>query len=236
MAKETAEQKLLKIIEATDAQQGAPAAAGASSSAAGIAQQMAASVKSVNVGFQIPAFLNSILSSFNNRSSGSGAPSLGLREINHLLLAVIALGVLFLVFDFSRGVKYADQEIAYTVKSKSTANLENLIPTVKDIAQYVQVVSRRNIFQPYEKKEEVVEVPKSPEEMRRIHERAKDLKLVGISWLDSAESASALIENKNSGVTYFLRQGETINGVSIKKIFADSVILTADGDDLKLNL
>ena len=55
-----------------------------------------------------------------------------------------------------------------------------------------------------------------------MHEQTKDLKLVGISWLDSAESASAMIENTQSGVTYFLKSGEQINSVTVKQIFADS--------------
>jgi len=235
MAKETAEQKLLKIIEATEAQQAATATATQPASAA--VQQVADSVKSTGVALKLSPFIELIFGIFKNKSAGGQlSVAFGLKEINYVLFGIIGLVILFLLFDFSKGMNYA-QQVFPSSGEKSLAGLsEDLIPTFKDISEYIEAVGRRNIFQPLEKKEEVVQEEVTPKDMRKIVEQAKELKLVGVSWLNTADSASALIENTGSGITYFLKRGETINGVAVKEIFADSVILSYEGDDIKLNL
>ena len=54
--------------------------------------------------------------------------------------------------------------------------------------------------------------------------------------MDTPESASALVENTISGVTYFLRRGEKINDVLIEDIFAESIIVSFQGEEMEMKL
>ncbi len=229
MAKETAEQKLLKIIETTDAQ-GAPAAS--STSTENVAQQVASSVK--GAGFSLPDLLSSLLGIFRGKSS-DGSSGFGLRDLNRMLLFATGVLLALFLFDFFNGLKYSKQNFDSSLEIKNAGIPKSFLPNFKQLSDYVANISRRNIFQPFEKKEEP-KVVETPEGTRKIVEQAKDLKLVGISWRDTPESASALIENTVTGLTYFLKLGDQVNNVTIKTIFADSVILTFEGEETRLNL
>jgi len=260
MAKETAEQKLLKIIENTEksgappAQAGAPAptagaaatatqpakadagkaapTAGATATADPRAAAVADAVKSGAVvadqpasGFKLPV---SFLPGFNVRS-------IGLKEVNRILMVVAAVMSLFFVIDFLRGMNYSKQTVQIeSDKSFSKKGKINL-PVFKEINDYLDVIAQRNIFIPFEKKEETLEA-QAASPVRQIESKTKNLKLVGISWLDSPETASALIENTDSGGTYFLKNGEKLNEVSVKQIFSESVVLEFQGEELELRL
>lgn len=232
MAKETAEQKLLKIIENTDAQSKG-AVSGASADTA--AQAVANSVKGTGVSFSIPPVFDSLLSFFKKDGS-QPALAFGLREFNQAIILVVVLVFVVFVMDLSKGLRSAGSNLNFSLPQQTVNLTENIIPQPAQIDEYLEIVSRRNIFQPFEKKIEDEKVVLAPKETRRVVEQTKDLKLVGISWLDSAESASALVENTQSGMTYFLRAGDQVNGVSIKQIFADSVIVSYEGEEIKLNL
>ena len=94
------------------------------------------------------------------------------------------------------------------------------------------MVARRNIFQPFEKKQEE-QVAATPVDIQHIMEKPR-ICVCGFP-VEFIDSASALIENTNSGTTYF-KNRDQINKVTVQKIFADSVILTFEGEDLKLSL
>ena len=231
MAKETAEQKLLKIIETTEAQEkaGAPPTAPGSN----VAQQVADSVK--GTGIPLPPLLSSLLAAFKAQSSGDKSKmQLGLREVNYGLMLVIALVAFFLFMDFLGQMRYASRKIKLEIDSRAGARSDSFLPSMDDFKNYLETLSKRNIFQPIEEKEEskVTEVT----DTRAITEKSKDLKLVGISWLDTPESASAMIENTTSGVIYFLKTGEKVNELVVKEIYAESVVLTFQEEELELHL
>jgi len=140
--------------------------------------------------------------------------------------------------DFTRGLNMSRQEVSFEQDYQPVSDQESFLPSIRDLAEYISVVSYRNIFQPYERK--VVKAQEEvPEEMRgyeRIVEQTKDLKLVGISWLDTPESASAMIENTTTGITQFLRAGEKIKNITIKAIYADSVTLSYEGQEMEMRL
>ena len=135
-------------------------------------------------------------------------------------------------------MKNSSQNVYFPLKDNIEFSMDNLLPKFKEMVQYVDAVSRRNVFQPFERK--VVEKEKdAPEELKgieKIMDRMKELKLVGISWLDTPESASAMIENTTSGITYFLRTGDNIQGVKVKEIFVDSIIIVYDGEEMEMQL
>ena len=85
-------------------------------------------------------------------------------------------------------------------------------------------------------KEAVREVLKEELGIQRVSTQTKDLKLVGISWFESPETASAMVENTVSGVTYFLKPGERLNDVTVKNIYAESIVVTYQGEELEMKL
>ena len=156
MAKDTAESKLLKLIEEADAKDKASSPQVATGSGAAVsvqAGQVFNSVSAVGVGaIAIPPFLQKILAIFS-RSAQPSAGS-GLRLVNWVLVVLILVLGLFFVKDFSRGVKESQSVVSAQIKQKSF-NLESeVLPSVEDVGDYVAIVSERNIFRPFEKKVE----------------------------------------------------------------------------------
>jgi len=244
MGKETAEQKLLKLIEKTDSQ-GDPSQP-QEGSGTEEAQKVYDSVRGVGVATEaLPNILTNILSLFQGAlSKDPSASAFGLRQVNILLAVAILIAALSFGISFSQGmgsIEKNNQEFQDEISKSLQNSIENLnsfLPTFKSLPEYIQVIARRNIFQPFERnivvnKEEVLE-----EELgiKRVSSQTKDLKLVGISWFDSPDTASAMVENKISGVTYFLGQGERINDVMIKSIYADSIVVSYQGEEIEMKL
>jgi len=234
--KETAEQKLLKIIEAQN-----PAdisSSGPSLPGQDVAQQVASSVKGVGLP---PVSLSSVLAPLMGLWKGltpgksTGTP-FGIREINKLFMLAIGVVCFLFIANVLGGMKLMNQKIIFHLTSEAKNFSNDFIPSLTDISDYLENIKRRNIFRPLEKKTEapamVVENISNP----RITELTQDWKLVGISWLSTPESASVMIENTKTGITYFLRQGEEFQGVTIKNIYADRVLLGCEGEELTLKL
>lgn len=244
MAKDTAESKLLKLIEETDAKDKASDPQAAASSAAAVsaqASQVFNSVSAVGVGaIAIPPFLQKILTIFS-RSAQPSADS-GLRLVNRVLVIfILALGFFFMK-DFSRGVKESQSVVSAQVKQKSFDLEGEVLPSVEDVGNYVAVVSERNIFRPFEKKVEEAKAL-APLENQQIKDKLENFKLVGISWFNTPDTATAMIEDKARAVTFFVKTGDdlskssdSLKGVSLEVIYADRVEFSYQGQKLMINL
>ncbi len=232
MAKESAEQKLLRLIE----QGGTPD--GSSSDAAPEARQVFNAVQSVGTSVSIPPVVAQVMSWIKEAIKFSPQDGLGVRQINHILMVAVAVMATVVVINVMRGLDTARQSVDFGQPQPVAFSAENLLPQFADIQKYVSAVSFRNIFSPFEKKE--VEAPSAvaaaTAAVQRVSDRTQTLKLVGVSWLDTPDSASAMVEDTGSGVTYFLRMGEKVNGVRVDAIYADSIVLELDGERLELKL
>ena len=109
---------------------------------------------------------------------------------------------------------------------------ESLIPKVQAVSYYASEVKRRNIFQPYEEKTTTGVVTTGISKDSPIVRKTKNLRLVGISWLDTVESASAMIEDTEKNMTYFLKKGEKMGDIIVKTIYADSVALGYENEEI----
>ena len=240
MAKETAEQKLLKLIEASDSQQ--PGAEKTPSSAE--AQKLFESVSKVGLpSVAVPAFLTQALTSLQGLLfSGKSPAAFGIREFNKLFILVLAIVGIFCVLEFRNGMKNSQEKFKISLVEKVAKSAKIVLPSVKDLSEYLSLVQRRNIFQPYQPKVEETEesIAAATEAAKpKIIDEVKDFKLVGISWLNNAASATAMIEDTSSTVTYFLKQGDQLrsgSGIVVKEIFADRVILGHEGEKIDLKL
>ena len=233
MSKETAEQKLLKLIETSSSQ---PATAGTTPQQ-DVAKQMAQAVQGGNFHFELPAALRFLSS--GSAGSGVGNPPFGLREFNRMLLYSLIAVLVFLGMDLLTGMKSLERKIVFSVDPNVSKKLFSVIPPVKDLASYLSPIETRNIFQPLEKKtaaEEKQDVPPPSEQAKKIVTLAEKLKLVGVSWLDRPETASVMIEDTESGITYFVRQGEKVKDLTVKNIYTDRVVLTFEGEEITIKL
>lgn len=245
--KETAEQKLLKIIEQKGDEKGdqakpaetspqAPQPAQAKAQPEQLsAQQVEQAVKSVNLPqLNLPPFLDNILGGLKDKLQTPGAISFGMKEINNIFMVVIVLVGLILVITFFKDMNAIKKDIAFKFNTNHVKGIRSAIMPIKAVQEYLQNMSRRNIFQPYEKKKE--EENAAEEENPKLKTKMENYKLVGISWLDSPETASALVEDTVSGTTYFLMQGQTVNNVTVSRIFADRIVVTYESEEMELKL
>jgi len=164
--------------------------------------------------------------------------SLGLKEANIALATLIVFVAVGFGLSLTQNIRASQNPVEFPSLQSAPFSAQGILPLFGEVAEYVSSVSVRNIFQPYEEKV-VVEKEVVPAEIlgiQQVIDRTKDLKLVGISWLDTADSASAMVENTGSGVTYFLRPGDKINEVLVTSIYADSIVVEFQGEQLEIKL
>jgi hypothetical protein len=238
MAKETAEQKLLRLIEQGGGAEGASGQPASSSQPSFEAQQTLNAVQSVGGAFVLPGFLPQILSSCKMMFRSFSQGGFGIREVNKILFVAVLVMAAIFSMGMIRGLQTAQQIVDFKQPQPVKVPAENLLPQFADIQRYISAVSLRNIFNPFEKKEVAAQAVESKPvaAAARVFERTKALKLVGVSWLDTPDSASAMVENSTNGVTYFLRVGEKLNDVTVKSIYADGIVLEFEGERMELKL
>ena len=252
MAKETAEQKLLKLIEATEAQDepsqpAARASVRAPTANVEAAQKTLSSVQSLGLAtITVPPVIGQLLRILRNPSTVAQLPqTLSIKELNKGLLIIVLLVGVYFVSDFNKGMKSAQKDIsveegsaAALSKSPGADKIRNLLSQyAKDISEYMVLVSYRNIFQPYERKVEVAtEDVQEVLPNQQITEKINQFKLVGISWLETPDSVTVMIEDNQTQVTHFLKNGEEFQGVKVETIYADSVEFSYNGEKMNVKL
>lgn len=198
MAKETAEQKLLKILEASGKM---PASAPASNASK-------APVKSaIKFRFSVQ-MLNAIL----------------------LIGVVVCLAVLGL--EIQSGSQLLSKQVDFDVNTSviRAGDVAELKP--KDIAYYAQKIGVRNIFKPFEKEQ----LDKASATKPNLAQKLSKYKLVGVAWLDLPESASVMVEDTTNGMTFFLREGEKLDDVTIKTIYTDRAVFGYENEEITIKL
>ena len=239
MAKETAEQKLLKLIESTESKEEAQVQE-QQPPASEEALQILDSVKGVNdTSLVMTSSLSRIIDALKDPALlWQMISSCGVKDLNKALLVGIVIVLIFFVSDFSKGMKLSGKKVHFAIPENVQTISDNLFPHLKELAEYIEIVSRRSIFHPFEKKVEEVEtiIPEEVQALQRVSDKAKDLKLVGISWEDTPESAEAMIENTISGVTFFKKRGDMIQGIKIRYIYADGITIVYDNQEMEMRL
>ncbi|MFH0753591.1 MAG: hypothetical protein V2A70_03395 [Candidatus Omnitrophota bacterium] len=201
--KETAEEKLLKIIEASKKAK-AGASAGASSSAIVVSK---------------PSTMQVLFSA---------------RHMNVLLMTAVLAGFLFFVYQIKSGVSSLNEDVE--ISSDSTTPRSNDASSVfpmKDVVYYLDKISSRNIFKPYEKKTEDALTPSGAAALKS---RMAKYKLVGVAWLDVPESATVMLENTMTHETRFLREGDKFDDVMVKTIYTDRVVFSYSNEEITVKL
>jgi hypothetical protein len=158
-----------------------------------------------------------------------------LKSLNKILSIGVIISGVYLVYEVYHGIQILNQDIKFTVDSKASKKvfgLETAIPTFQNVSFYLSSISRRNIFQPIDT--ERAKTVDSSDRNSKLAQNIQNLKLVGISWLDTADSASVMIEDTDKKVTYFLQKGEKIGDITVKTIYADSAVLGYGNEEITI--
>ncbi len=162
---------------------------------------------------------------------------LSIVKIANKILIVCVLGaLLFLGNEIKVGVEVLGKKIQISgakVSGLSSFDSAGLVPVIQRISYYLSNINQRNIFSPYEDIQ-TVSVVEVSESNRAIVGRTKNLRLVGISWFDTVESASVMVEDVKKKETLFLRKGEKIGDITVKTIYANSVELGYKDEEIIL--
>ncbi len=198
--KETAEEKLLKIIEGTKKAQGA----GSSGAALSLPPR------------------------------GSHRFSVTVQHINFLLLAAVIASFLFLGYEITRGMSLLEEEVDISVDAVGARGVPNVFsPKTRDMAYYLELISSRNIFKPYEK---ITISPETSTAQAAFERKMSKYKIVGIAWLDTPESATVMLEDTSTRMTHFLRENEKIEDVTVKTIYTDRVVVSYANEEMVIKL
>ncbi|VAX34888.1 hypothetical protein MNBD_UNCLBAC01-1527 [hydrothermal vent metagenome] len=153
---------------------------------------------------------------------------------NKVLIAVIVGVAFFLVGEVLAGMSLVGKNVRFSVNSSSVRGAkgsENFLPMIEGLSFYLSGVKRRNLFQPYDEERKKIAVDVSGEN-RRIAQATSHLRLVGVSWLDTVATASVMLEDIDKKETYFLQKGEKIGDIFVKTIYADSVELGYENEEI----
>ncbi len=145
---------------------------------------------------------------------------------NRLLVFGLIVAVLFVFLQIKSGIELNSKKIDVdsTRVNVTQANIKKaIVPLLQRLSFYLSGTTRRNIFLPYEAKLKKSGMSAKGSGSSNIAKITRNFKLVGVSWLDTVESASVMIEDINKSETYFLQQGEKIGDITVKTIYADGV-------------
>lgn len=194
--KETAEQKLLKMIEASS---GGPTSA------------------DINKAAKKQTFIQFV------------------RTINRVLMVVFVGAVLLVLNELVSGQNFLSKSQDIQIDKKITKSVmsesNSMVPSISGVDYYTAAAKKRNIFQPF-KEGDAKNVVKVSEENQRIADQVQNLRLVGISWFETVDSASVMIEDLDKKTTYFLMKGDKMGDIYVKTIYADSVKLGHDNEEI----
>ena len=197
--KESAEQKLLQMIEAS----------GGSSSAGKKSQKSKYNFVSV------------------------------IKKVNLFLIIILVFAIGLLANEIFVGQKFLKEKsmaVSSQKISKSGSGAEVSIPEPSPVSTYLAKLDKRNIFKPSDAPQAETSIAKSGTE-RTIDRIKRHLRLVGISWLDTVESAAVMLEDLKTNETHFLRKGDNLSvrnlgDILVKTIYADGVELGYENEEI----
>ncbi len=162
-------------------------------------------------------------------------------------LAVLLVGlVAWVAYDLTRQRPTVQALIAQAEASRTAGTEEPAVPTPRPLNAYLQEADKRDLFSPphervkAQPKAVAAKAPPPPAEpaapspppppppptaLEILRKKVEGLKLVGIVFGEPPVPV-AVIEEKTSGRTYFLKVGDTIQEVKIQNITKRSVIVS----------
>lgn len=159
----------------------------------------------------------------------------GIKSINRVLkIGVLILFIAFIV-DVGLDVFYLKQDFASSIKVPDSKMFD--LPETKEAeaeSSAVESWDLTKLFMPYGKRlEEAERIQK--EQSTKLVEMIKNLKLTGISYNPKDPSrVFCMIEDVEKAITTFLREGDPIGFLRVKKIEEDKVLLESGNETVEL--
>ena len=147
-----------------------------------------------------------------------------LEFVNKVLAVLCVLLLSYSIFDFIFNSRDVEKFYNKAAALKFIKQEEKDIVTLQPFLYYLTLAQRRNIFSPVELMKDLDE---SKERKKLLQDLLSDLTMVGVSL---GEEPQAMIESKKANQTYFLKKGDTINGLKIEEILTNKVILSYEGE------
>ena len=140
------------------------------------------------------------------------AHKLDLKSINQVLSLILA-GLIALIVYFAFGERPSISSVTAAVSKIKFQDLgDKTITSFQEPAFYLDQIKKRDIFNKFEKPKPPPPVmkpkelpPPPPPPKVTIQEKAKNLKLMGISW---GSDPKAIIKNESTQEMYFLKEGQ----------------------------
>ena len=145
-----------------------------------------------------------------------------LLSLNKVLIGILSIMVIYLVFDFVSAILPRNAIVSpATYAEEKEASLAKLSP----LGYYLDRIGGKDLFSPQR-----IALVKAKAEAPSGQPVA-GLKLEGVDW---GGNPVALIENTQTGKTYFLKKAETVKDLKVMEIFRDRVKLRYDNKVVEL--
>lgn len=159
------------------------------------------------------------------------APDLG--SLNRVLALLAVLLFLYVVGDAAVSAMQVKTASNFAFQKEKGMPYEPVqaSPALKSAGEYLKRVNARDIFrgaEQFDRKVERKSAPPAPKKETPL----KNMVLVGISW---SANPDVIIEDKKRKKTFFLRRGqEFADGIRVKEVFKDKVVLSYEGEEIDL--
>ena len=154
-----------------------------------------------------------------------------MRALNQILMLGIVVCAAGLVYEMRSGLALMNKEFDVSADLKAPkAIAEIALPSAKDAKYYLDKVGARNIFRPMDAQ------GGKASGVQTLAKRLAGYKLVGVAWLDLPQTASIMIEDTAHKTTYFLKQGEQLEGVTVKTIYTDRAVFGYENEETTIKL
>ncbi len=159
--------------------------------------------------------------------------------INWFLKICVLAAAAYFVFDMMVSVKKARIVPDFFVGGKASAGFSDILevkPNLKPLSNYHDKVDARDVFSPYVEPEPEEEKPEEKDLKKKAAppkepDYMQALVLVGISWSNNPD---VIIQNTQLNRTFFVKTGDKIGEITVKKILKDRVILERNGEESEL--
>ncbi|MCF7872671.1 MAG: hypothetical protein K9L95_02515 [Candidatus Omnitrophica bacterium] len=152
----------------------------------------------------------------------------GIKFFNKVLVLIIFLLAIYLSVDFILQRENIDNVYKTKVVPDKQLWEENGKTKTLPLLYYLEMVQRRNVFSPFKLEPKAEKMKKKKESLAKL---TKGLNLVGISL---GKNPYAMIEDQETGKTYFLNKGDKIRNLKLHSILKNKVILIYEGAKIDL--
>ena len=160
--------------------------------------------------------------------------SFSISMLNRILWLGVIVCLVLLAREMQSGFSLINKEVdlGNDIGAPQSA-AQAALPTSRKIAYYLDKVQARNIFRPYEGQAAGKPAAVAKDDLAKKLSRYK---LVGIAWLDLPDTAAVVVEDTKDKATYFLKQGEQLEGVTVKTIYTDRAVFSYENEETIIKL